>query len=98
MRSLITLASSLPQAEFPAEHHRLDRFRKIFSILLFIGCPILFAEAAPTFEAEAASTFRLPAQLPTSRKTVIDVRTSPVVYLPGPAFAVEVYSTNPISP
>lgn len=33
-----------------------------------------------------------------SMKTVIDVRTSPPVYLPGPAIRVEVYSTNPVTP
>jgi hypothetical protein len=39
-----------------------------------------------------------PPQGSSSRKTVIDVRTSPVVYLPGPTFRIEVYSTNPVAP
>ena len=39
-----------------------------------------------------------PVQGSSSMKTVIDVRTSPPVYLPGPVIRVEVYSTNPISP
>jgi hypothetical protein len=39
-----------------------------------------------------------PVQGSSSKKTVIDVRTSPAVYLPGPAFRIEVYSTNPVAP
>lgn len=39
-----------------------------------------------------------PAQGSSSMKTVIDVRTSPPVYLPGPAIRVEVYFSNPVTP
>src|SRR6185369_6500088 len=39
-----------------------------------------------------------PVQGSSSMKTVIDVRTSPPVYVPGPAIRVEVYSTNPLAP
>lgn len=39
-----------------------------------------------------------PVQGSSSMKTVIDVRTSPPVYVPGPAIRVEVYSSNPLAP
>lgn len=39
-----------------------------------------------------------PMQGSSSMKTVIGVRTSPPVYVPGPAIRVEVYSTNPLAP
>lgn len=38
-----------------------------------------------------------PVQGSSSRKTVIDVRTSPAVYLPGPTIRIDVYSTNPVT-
>lgn len=39
-----------------------------------------------------------PAQGSSGRKTVIDVRTSPGIYLPGPIVRIEVFSTKPVTP
>ena len=58
-------------------------------------CPAAFASAYKTGELPTPPTT---VQGSSSMKTVIDVRTSPAVYLPGPAFRIEVYSTNPVTP
>jgi hypothetical protein len=58
-------------------------------------CVPVSASAYKTGEPPSPLT---PAQGSSSRKTVIDVRTSPAVYLPGPSFRIEVYSTNPVTP
>src|SRR3984893_15523986 len=67
-----------------------------------LGAFLILAKCAPTpasaYRAVARPCPATPLQGSSSRKTVIDVRTSPVVYLPGPAFRIEVYSTNPVAP
>jgi hypothetical protein len=67
-----------------------------------LAASLILATCAPVFaftygNGESASPVTR-AQGSSSRKTVIDVRTSPAVYLPGPAFRIEVYSTNPVAP
>src|SRR5713226_9450535 len=74
--------------------------RAAFSGLLAASL-ILATYAAPSasaFEVGGPGRPAIPAQGPSGRKTVIDVRTSPSVYLPGPAFRTEVYSLKPVSP
>jgi hypothetical protein len=54
--------------------------------------------SASTYGAGEPPGPATPAQGSSSMKTVIDVRTSPPVYLPGPVIRVEIYSTNPVAP
>ncbi len=56
------------------------------------------APSASAYGIGGPSRPATPAQGSSSRKTVIDVRTSPGVYLPGPTFRIEVYSTKPVTP
>lgn len=80
---------------------RIAAWSRSASYGLLAACLILATCAAPSasaYGAGAASRPGTPAQGSSSRKTVIDVRTSPGVYLPGPAFRIEVYSTNPVTP
>jgi hypothetical protein len=63
--------------------------------LIFAMC------AAPSASAYGAGGSRRPAtpvQGSSSRKAVIEVRTSPVVYLPGPTFSTQVTSQKPVTP
>src|SRR5262245_23040277 len=60
-------------------------------------CLILLAGSAPrafAYEVSATTT----AQLSSSLKALIEVRSSPVVYIPGPTISVQVHSLKPVTP
>lgn len=59
--------------------------------MCFVAPAVTYGAGGPAVPAPAV-------QGSSSMKTVIDVRTSPPVYLPGPAIRVEVYSTNRLTP
>jgi hypothetical protein len=65
-------------------------------ILVAILAPCVPVYASP-YEAGEMTGRVAPAQGSSKMKAVIDVRTSPAVYLPGPAFRIEVYSANPVT-
>ncbi len=68
---------------------------------LLAASMILATCAAPSASAYELREPSPPATAPqgsSGRKTVIEVRTSPGVYLPGPTVRVEVYSTKPVTP
>jgi hypothetical protein len=66
-------------------------------ILVTILAPCVPAYAS-AYEAGAMTGRPAPVQGSSSMKTVIDVRSSPAVYLPGAAVSIEVYSTKPVAP
>lgn len=114
MRSLITLLHFNAQYTGPASRAsyitayiatRIGTFSRSAAYGLLAASLILATILAtcPAASASAYATGELPtppttAQGSSSKKTVIDVRPSPLVYLPGPAFRIEVYSTNPVAP
>lgn len=80
---------------------RIAAWSRSASYGLLAASLILATCAAPSASAYGAGEPRgpaTPARGSSSRKTVIDVRTSAAVYLPGPAFRIEVYSTKPVTP
>jgi hypothetical protein len=106
MRSTITLPLFNARYKVPASRgsyiaapsaawSRSASYGLLAASLILATCA---APSASAYGAGAASPPATPAQGSSGRKTVIDVHTSPGVYLPGPAFRIEVYSTKPVTP
>lgn len=106
MRCIITLPHFHTNSRVPATRNCFiivriaGRLRSALDGLLAASL-ILAVCTVTTTAAYGASRSSRPATLvqgSSSRKAAIDIRTSPSVYIPGPTFKAEVFSTKPITP
>lgn len=106
MRCLTTLPHFDPRYKAPARCGSYIAARiAVWSRSAFNGLlaaslilAICAAPSASAYGAGGPSRPATPAQGSSGRKTVIEVRTSPGVYLPGPTFRTQVFSTKPVTP
>ena len=65
-----------------------------------LAASLIVATCAPrfAFAYDVGGPNGPPTRPSSGKKAVVEVRTSPGVYLPGPTFRIEVYSTKPVTP
>ena len=91
----------LPLNHISHTSSRIDIASVSMRLTLLAACLTLaICTQASAFECGPAEPNRLaiPTQSSSDRKTVIEIRTSPAIYLPGPTFKVEVNSVKPVTP
>ena len=75
--------------------------RQLARVLAIYGCVVVATYGSPlvcAYEIGGPTWPATTAQGSSGRKTVIEVRTSPGVYLPGPTFRIQVTSARPVTP
>lgn len=105
MRSLIALPLDNAQDQAPAclpiyITTRIRAWSRPHLNGLLAALVIIATGAPPPFSAYGIGrqSFAAPAQHSSGRKAVIEVRTPPAVYLPGPTFRIQVTLLKPVTP